>query len=92
MLYINHSGKYIEINFNMKIPFVVFMGTAITTVLLIFTSSITSSAGVVSLSSLASSFHLSALPLVFSEPFGVLSLEGWIDMWSNLLSPLLPLS
>ena len=21
MLYINHSGKYIEINFNMKIPF-----------------------------------------------------------------------
>ena len=24
MLYINHSGKYIEINFNMKIPFLIF--------------------------------------------------------------------
>ena len=23
VLYINHSGKYIEINFNMKIPFLV---------------------------------------------------------------------
>ena len=23
VLYINHSGKYIEINFNMKIPFLI---------------------------------------------------------------------
>ena len=30
VLYINHSGKYIEINFNMKIPFplvsIIFLG------------------------------------------------------------------
>ena len=25
LLYINHSGKYIEINFNMKIPFMFFL-------------------------------------------------------------------
>ena len=26
VLYINHSGKYIEINFNMKIPYTCFSG------------------------------------------------------------------
>ena len=28
MLYINYSGKYIEINFNMKIPFPIFTNNA----------------------------------------------------------------
>ena len=29
VLYINHSGKYIEINFNMKIPFSFLLGIAL---------------------------------------------------------------